>query len=69
MQVALPPPPQMVLQPPRRSPREIEPALRTVVVRPDREELETLWVGSVPLERQPTDAELEMVRHAVSWKD
>jgi hypothetical protein len=69
VQVPLPPGPKMVMEPPGGKPREIAPALRTVVVRPDKDELETLWIASVSLPRQPTETELAKVRYAVSWKD
>jgi hypothetical protein len=63
----LPPPPELVLESPGARPRELEPALRTVVVRPELDEIETLWVGSVAIERPLSKAELAKVRYAVSF--
>jgi hypothetical protein len=68
VQVRLPAGPQVVLEPPGGKPHELEPALRTVVVRPETNELETLWVGSLPVARPPTQTELGKLRYAVSWQ-
>lgn len=67
--VSLPTPPELVLEAPGARPRALVPALRTLVVRPELEQIETLWVGSMPLARPMTGTELEGVRQAVTFDD
>jgi hypothetical protein len=60
--------PQMILELFGGAPRELAPALRTVILRPDKELLVCVWVGTMPVDGPPTEAQLEKTRHAVRWK-
>jgi len=60
--------PQMILELRGGRPTELNPALRTIVVRPDDGILTMVWTGILTLER-PLLGELEKyVRHAVRWR-
>ncbi|WP_437296012.1 hypothetical protein [Sorangium sp. So ce426] len=58
---------QMILELFGGAPRELAPGLRTVILRPDRELLVCVWVGTMPVDRPPTEMQLEKTRHAVRW--
>jgi hypothetical protein len=60
--------PQMILEVYGGAPKELAPALRTVVIRPDQELLVCVWVGTMPVDRPPTEAQLQKTRHAVRWR-
>lgn len=63
--------PQMVLEPHTGGTSELQPALRTVVLRPDKEELVLIWVGTLEVDRPPTpptEEQYKKMRHAVRWR-
>ena len=60
--------PHMLLEPHTGGPAELEPVLRTVVLRPEAEELVLVWVGTLPVDRPPTEAQYKKMRHAVRWR-
>lgn len=60
--------PQMLLEPHTGGAHELVPALRTVVVRPDKEEMILIWVGTLAVDRPPTEAQYKKMRHAVRWR-
>jgi hypothetical protein len=60
--------PHILLEPHTGGTSELEPALRTIVLRPDKEELILLWVGTLAVDRPPTEAQYNKMRHAVRWR-
>ncbi|AUX41544.1 hypothetical protein SOCE26_029640 [Sorangium cellulosum] len=60
--------PLLLLEPHTGGAAELAPALRTVVVRPDEEQLVLIWVGTLPVDRPPTEAQYRKMRHAVKWR-
>ncbi len=61
--------PQMLIEPfTGGGPTELQPALRTVVLRPENEELIVVWVGTLVVDRPPTEAQYKKMRHVVRWR-
>ncbi|HWL85335.1 MAG TPA: DUF2169 domain-containing protein [Polyangiaceae bacterium] len=59
--------PQMILEPPGGRATEVNPVLRTVLVRSDDGLLTTVWTGSFVLEHPLWGEREKQVRHAVRW--
>jgi hypothetical protein len=59
--------PQMVLEPPGVSPRELEPSLQTVLIEPERDLITLTWAGTLEVAMPYPRDMVETMRHATLW--
>ncbi len=59
--------PRMFMAPPFGDAKELQPALKTVVIDTEEGRLVSLWEAQLVLDRPLTEAQHEKTRHSVRW--
>lgn len=61
-------PPKMMLRLANEAPREVRPAIRTLLIEPDEDRVCLVWVGEAAIDRPLMPEALAAVQHAVIWR-
>jgi len=59
--------PRMYMAPPLGEAKELQPALKTIVIDTEENRLVNLWAAQLVLDRPLTEAQQEKIRHSVRW--